>query len=171
MNDLKMSLHWLRKDLRHHRVWLLVWVGLVMVFTAIRLYFRLGPVEIGYRNYLSVSLEITGLLSAFAEALALGEMGLILRILRDDPARGSHAFWKTRPPSGNVMFSAKAMAVLLVAMIPLIGEWIFLKVAGFSGGTRERIFCYLLPLVVGLAGGVAFAGVPGEVYRCRLGEL
>ena len=143
---MNLTLHWLRRDLRRHAPALALWALLVAAFTWARIWLRTHPhFFIGDRDlWLSVP----------AAALGFAEVCLLLRVLLDDPARGPHAFWKTRPPSGGAVFAAKAIICALAALvIPFAAEGVFLAVVGPSAGTPERTSLYLLPPVLALTAG------------------
>ena len=145
---MKLLLHWLRWDLRRHALPLFAWLLLAAAFTAARVWFRTHPqIFIGDRDlWLSVP----------AAALGFAEVGLLLQVLLDDPARGPRAFWKTRPPSGTAVYAAKAVIILLVSLVvPLAADAVFLAFAGRSGGGPERLTLYLIPPAFAFMAGIA----------------
>jgi len=143
---MNLTLHWLRRDLRRHAPALALWALLVALFTWARIWLRTHPqFFIGDRD-LWLSLPAAG--------LGFAEICLLLRVLLDDPARGAQAFWKTRPPSGGSVFAAKAVILVLAALvIPFAAEGVFLAAVGESAGTPERVSLYLLPAVLALLAG------------------
>ncbi len=151
---MNFTLHWLRRDLRRHAPALALWALLFALFTWARIWLRTHPqFRIGDRDlWLSVP----------AAALGFAEVCLLLRVLLDDPARGPHAFWKTRPPSGGAVFAAKGIICGLAALvIPFAAEAVFLTAVGPSGGTPERVSLYLLPAVLALMAGTVTVGWKG----------
>ena len=153
---MNLTLHWLRRDLRRHAPALALWALLVGLFTWARIWLRTHPdFFIGDRDLW---------LTAPAAALGFAEVCLLLRVLLDDPARGPHAFWKTRPPSGGAVFAAKAILCALTALvIPFCAEAVFLSVVGPSAGTPERVTVYLLPPILALMAGAVTAGWRGTL--------
>ena len=153
---MNFTLHWLRRDLRRHAPALALWMLLVALFTWARIWLRTHPqLFIGDRDlWLSVP----------AAGLGFAEVCLLLRVLLDDPARGPHAFWKTRPPSGGAVCAAKMIVLALAALvIPFSAEAVFLSVVGPSAGTPERISFYLLPPVLALMAGAVTTAWKGTL--------
>jgi hypothetical protein len=153
---MNLALHWLRRDLRRHALPLFAWLLLVAAFTAARLWFRQQA------DMLPGDLEMQ--LDVPATALGFAEVCLLLRVLLDDPARGTGAFWKTRPPSGASVFAAKAVLIVLVSLaVPLGADAVFVALAGPSGGGAERLSLYFMPPAIALMAGAAAANWKQEL--------
>ena len=148
---MKLLLHWLRRDLRRHVPWLIVWALLVALFTWERVWFR--------RHGFDTINNRDGWLIVPAMVLGFAEVCLLLRVMLDDPARGPNPFWKTRPPSGNAVFVAKAVMMILISMVvPFAAEGVFLAIVGQSAGGWERAVCYGIPPLLALMAGASATG-------------
>lgn len=122
---MNMVLHLIWKDIRHFR-WLLVgWAGLI----ALQLF--AGTTDLWINNYL-VYKVVSLFSSAFVPLLQTIYLAVFICLLiQDEPQIGTTAFWFTRPISRLELFSAKALFMFLLFLIPsLLAELLLLACHG-----------------------------------------
>jgi hypothetical protein len=126
-------LHILRKDLRHLRWLLILWVAILalnVAFAAIGAATAGGtfPAAIVFR-------EISSLLSV-VQTLMLALM--VARLIQDEPLVGWNAFWLTRPYSNGSLMAAKLLFVAgALVVAPLIAD--LAEMAVVRAGWRAQL--------------------------------
>lgn len=117
-----MILHIVRKDLRHLRLYLAGWLGLLIVVCLV--------VRLGWGPGLSWIAVIGALKIAL---LAL----IVSKLVQEDSPVGSTSFWLSQPVSGRQLLAAKSIVLAVTLVIPtLLVEATFLL---FSGVTAHDI--------------------------------
>ena len=113
---MKLIWHIIRKDFRHLRLYLVGWLGLLIVLCLF--------VRLGWGLTLS-TIAVIGVLKIVLLAL------IVSKVVQEDSPVGSTSFWLSRPVSGRQILAAKSIffAVMLVAPTLLI-EVIFLLFNG-----------------------------------------
>jgi ABC-type transport system involved in multi-copper enzyme maturation permease subunit len=119
--------HIFKKDLRHNRVLLVVWLVLLAV------QYGLVGVTVNPGDEVMQSLYET-ISNLTPELLILLMIVLIPLLVHDEPLVGTTAFWFTRPISRTDLLKSKTLFVLLVLTLPpLAGETIVLAANGATG--------------------------------------
>lgn len=119
--------HVLKKDVRHSRVLLAVWL-LLVVLQFVLIGSGASP---GDRLMQALYSTLSTLVPLF-QALVL--IVIIPHVVQDEPLVGTTAFWFTRPISRGALLESKTLFALVVLLIPpLIAEVIVLAANGATG--------------------------------------
>ncbi|HWA29238.1 MAG TPA: hypothetical protein VG734_26545 [Lacunisphaera sp.] len=110
---MRLAWHIVRKDLFRLRWILLLWAvvlagGLVLATIQSGL-----SAETYYPFWIVTNIVVVGFQPLFA-------FGLVMGLLHDDPVAEIDAFWITRPISGGELLLAKALALFLCALVPVL---------------------------------------------------
>lgn len=126
-------LHILRKDFRHLRWLVLLWIAILVLRVTLS---AIGAATAGETFAAAVVFrELSGLLSVLQTiTLAL----LVARVVHDEALVGWNAFWLTRPYSSRALLTAKLlfMASVLV-LVPLIADVVTMSM--FHAGAYQQL--------------------------------
>ena len=130
---MNQMMHILRKDFRHLRWLLVLWV--VILITRVVLA-AIGAGTAGATfPAMVVFRELSGVLS-FVPTLMMAL--IIARLIHSEPLVGWNAFWLTRPYSSNALLSAKLLFLALVVVIaPLVADLV--TMSSFHAGSRAQL--------------------------------
>lgn len=109
---MKLAWHIVKKDVVRLKWILLLWAVLLVAglgLTAIQ-------AGLDVDTYFPFQLAAKAILTGFAPLIAFG---LVMGLLHDDPVADGDAFWITRPISGGDLLAAKAMAWVLLGLLPV----------------------------------------------------
>ena len=159
---MNLTLHLIRKDLRHFRAATFFWA--ILVAAQVILTNRLlsaGPTD---SDWYMLMCGFVNLL--YVLGLVFGYLFAGMIVLTDAPA-GSVSHWQTRPISGGRLLVAKTIGCLLIlGALPLalwLPWWIY---CGFGfGGTVEAAALILAATLSPVVVGVALAAVVDQVGR------
>ena len=126
-------LHILRKDLRHLRWLLILWVAILILNVALTI---IGAATAGETFPAAIVFrEMSSLLSVL-QTLMLALM--IARLIQDEPLVGWNAFWLTRPYSRGALMAAKLLFVAgALVVAPLIAD--LAEMAVVRAGWRAQL--------------------------------
>jgi hypothetical protein len=126
-------LHILRKDFRHLRWLVLLWVGVLVLRVTLSV---IGAATAGEAFASAVVFrELSGLL-AFLQTMTLAL--LVARVIHDEPLVGWNAFWLTRPYSRNALLMAKLIFITIVLLlVPLIADMVTMSM--FDAGAYHQL--------------------------------
>ncbi len=149
---MNLTLHLIRKDLRHLRVAIVLW-GLFVCSQVVMSHWLLTHPSVD-ANWLLVN----GMLFNLLLAVGLGVTYFLLSALvLNDPMVGTDIFWVTRPISSSRLMTAKsAVAVLVFAVLPL-AIWSVWWLAcdfsprGFVSGALRLLGLQLVAVIPALA--------------------
>ncbi|MBC8096865.1 MAG: hypothetical protein H7Y43_13745 [Akkermansiaceae bacterium] len=169
---MKLVFHHFKKDVRQFRIFLAIWLGLLLLDLAVNLSWVGNPELSPSGRFDSASNSWTGLLPVVLWALTAILPSLV--VLADSPAR-HEGFLSTRPMPRRDLFLAKILYIVALLVVPwALAEMAHLTLQGLPAwailrGTFERLLISL-PVAVGFA---AFAALwPGTARWVRaLGTL
>jgi hypothetical protein len=146
-------LHILRKDLRHLRWLVLLWVGVLVLRVALT---GIGAATAGETFAAAVVFrELSGLLSVLQTiTLAL----LVARLVHDEALVGWSAFWLTRPYSRHALLTAKLLLIAIVlVVVPLGADMAAMSI--FQAGAYQQLVAAPSFLTSHLSWALAFCAV------------
>ena len=111
---MNLILHLIRKDFRHLRVLLAVWLGLAIlqaVLIGSGLHTRASDMK-----FLFALSQFIGLLSLLKTLLLIM---VVSQLVQSDSTVGSTAFWLSRPISGRKLLASKSLFLVLTVIIPV----------------------------------------------------
>ena len=112
---MKLTWHIIKKDLLRLKWVLVLWILLLIAANGMAAIQARLDAENSYPFYLTANVMATAFLPLIA-------FGLVMGLLHDDPVVEVDAFWITRPISGGDLLIAKAAALILFAMIPVLSS-------------------------------------------------
>jgi hypothetical protein len=127
-------LHIFRKDLRHLRLPLALWAGL-LVARALVVVLAGTPIEseLGRREMLTRASEMLSLLEVLFQAV------VVARLFHEEAAVGLNAFWLTRPYRRGALTAAKlAVAAIALIAVPALRDSAILMVFGATAADLGR---------------------------------
>ena len=111
---MNLILHLIRKDFRHLRVLLAVWLGLA-ILQAVLIGSGLHTRASDMRFLFALS-QFIGLLSLLKTLLLIM---VVSQLVQSDSTVGSTAFWLSRPISGRKLLASKSLFLVLTVIIPV----------------------------------------------------
>ena len=112
---MNLILHLIRKDFRHLRVLLAVWLGLA-ILQAVLIGSGLHTRASDMRFLFALS-QFIGLLSLLKTLLLIM---VVSQLVQSDSTVGSTAFWLSRPISGRKLLASKSLFLVLTVIIPVV---------------------------------------------------
>ncbi len=110
---MKLAWHIVRKDLFRLRWILLLWVVVLIAALGLATIQSGLDEETYFPFWIAANVVVGGILPLIA-------FGLVMGLLHDDPVAEIDAFWITRPISGGELLLAKLIALLALALIPVL---------------------------------------------------
>jgi hypothetical protein len=157
---MNVAWHIVRKDLARLKWILALWVVVLIGGLA------LATIQAGLDadTYLPFHIAAQVVMSGFGPLITFG---LVMGLLHDDPVADVDAFWITRPISGESLLAAKAIAWILLGLLPVVvmlpfwlshdfGWQLIASAAQQSLGTHFLIAIVALPFAVVSANGSKF---------------
>ncbi len=145
---MQMILHLFKKDVRHSRVPLAIWLGLVALQCTL-IGSNIHPGDLVWQGvYYGISFLVPLL-----EAIAL--VVIIPFVIQEDPLVGTTGFWFTRPISRSALLGAKALAGAIIIGLPLLAEVAVLAGNGVTG--HDIALAVPEILLAGMASAMAIA--------------
>jgi hypothetical protein len=120
-----MTLHLFKKDLRHERVLLLVWLFLVALQCSL-----IGSSARPGDRVLQGLFETVSVVVPLFQLLLL--MVIVPLLVQEEPLVGTTAFWFTRPLLRSSVMRAKALFAAMLILLPLLAELAMLAAHGVT---------------------------------------